>query len=180
MLTRWDPFREMMSLRSQMDRLLSDWPRSSSGWGDSESGGLQNLPLDLSESDQAYTVCASIPGIKPEDLEISVQNNMLTIRGETKSEQEREGDRWHLRERRVGQFQRTIALPNNVDSDQVGAEYNDGVLTLTLPKSEEAKPRRINIQRGSEQSSQQGNGQQGNNQRSTGQQTTEGQATTNR
>lgn len=182
MLTRWDPFREMMNLRSQMDRMLSDWPNtSSSSMGEGELGNWQRLPLDVSENDQGYTVRASIPGISPEELEISVQNNVLTIRGETKSEQERQGDRWHIRERSTGQFQRTISLPNNVDPDQVGAEYENGVLTLNLPKSEAAKPRRINVQQGSRAGQrtiegqrgdgQQSNGQQGNDQQSSGQQT---------
>lgn len=157
MLTRWDPFREMMNMRSQMDRLLNDFVGSSTGLAEGLAGGLtggwQQLPLDVSESDDAYMVRASIPGVEPEELEISLQNNTLTIRGETKSEQEREGERWHLRERRMGQFQRTISLPNNVEPDQVGAMYENGVLTLTLPKSQEAKPRRINVQQGSGQNS---------------------------
>jgi len=161
----------MMNLRSQMDRMLSDWPNTLPGMGEGESGNWQRLPLDVSESDQAYTVRASIPGISPEEMEINVQNNVLTIRGETKNEEERQGDRWHLRERRMGQFQRTITLPNNVDPNQVGAVYENGVLTLNLPKTEEAKPRRINVQHGSQQNSgqrtiegQRGNGQQGNGQ----------------
>jgi HSP20 family protein len=114
----------------------------------------------MSESDDAYTVRASVPGVQPEDLEINVQNNILTIRGEMKNEQERQGERWHVRERRTGQFQRTVALPNNVDTNEVGAIYDNGVLTLTLPKSKESQPRRINVQQGS---SQQGNNQQGSN-----------------
>lgn len=175
MLTRWDPFREIMALRNQMDRMLGEWPEAFSGWGDSESAGWLRLPVDVSESDEAYTVRASIPGVNPEDLDISVQNNMLTIRGETRAEQEKEGDRWHIRERRFGQFQRTIALPNNVTPDQIGAEYQNGVLTLTLPKSEEAKPRRISVRSSSQQiGSQQGN-QQGSRQ-----QTIQGQAQTAR
>jgi HSP20 family protein len=182
MLTRWDPFREMMNLRTQMDRMLSDWPNALPGMGEGESGSWQRLPLDVSESDQAYTVCASIPGVSPEEMEISVQNNVLTIRGETKSEEERQGDRWHLRERRTGQFQRTITLPNNVDANQVGAIYENGVLTLNLPKTEEAKPRRINVQQGSQQGAgqrtiegQRGDGQQGNGQQGNGQQQSNGQ-----
>ncbi len=167
MLTRWDPFREMMNLRTQMDRMLSDWPNTLASMSEGELGGLQRLPLDMSESEQAYIVRASIPGISPEEMEISIQNNILTIRGETKNEEERQGERWHLRERRTGQFQRTITLPNNVDANQVGAIYENGVLTLNLSKTEEAKPRRINVQQGSQQSAgqrtiegQRGNGQQ--------------------
>jgi len=156
-----------------MDRLLSDWPVSSTGLGEGEADGWQRLPLDVSESDDAYIIRASIPGIAPEELEISVQNNMLTIRGETKSEQERQGERWHLHERRSGQFQRTITLPNNVDPNQEGAVYENGVLTLTFPKSAEAKPRRINVQSGSQQGAgQPGTEQRGNGQKSMSQQPT--------
>jgi HSP20 family protein len=101
-------------------------------------------------------------------LEISVENNTLTIRGEISKEVERDDERWHIRERRYGVFQRSITLPNNVDPDQVGAVYEDGVLTLTLPKVEEAKPRRISVQGGArrnghktiEGQAQQQNGQQ--------------------
>jgi HSP20 family protein len=151
MLSRWDPMREMMSMRSQMDRVLNDWLTTAGGWREGESGGMHHLLLDVSESDEAYNVCASIPGIKPEDLNISVQNNTLTIQGETKQEQDREGEQWHLRERRYGQFQRTITLPTNIEPDQIGAEYTDGVLTLTLPKSRESMPRKINVRSGSRQ-----------------------------
>jgi HSP20 family protein len=177
----------MMNLRTQMDRMLSDWPNALPGMTEGESGSWQRLPLDVSESDQAYTVRASIPGVSPEEMEISVQNNVLTIRGETKSEEERQGDRWHLRERRTGQFQRTITLPNNVDANQVGAIYENGVLTLNLPKTEEAKPRRINVQQGSQQNAGQrtidgqrsdghsGDGHSGDGQSGNGQQQSNGQ-----
>jgi len=145
MLTRWDPFREIVGMRQQMDRMLNDW-LSTTGELGGDSGGWQRLPLDVSEKDDAYIVRASVAGIKPEELEINVQNNMLTIQGETKSEEEHQDDRWHLRERRFGKFQRSIGLPSNVDPDQIDATYENGVLTLTLPKSEEAKPRRISVQ----------------------------------
>jgi HSP20 family protein len=148
MLTRWDPFREIVGMRQQMDRMLNDWLSTTGEWGEGGSDGWMRLPLDVSEGDDAYIVRASIPGVKPEELEINVQNNMLTIQGETKSEEERQGDRWHLRERRFGKFQRTIGLPSNVNPDQIGATYENGVLTLSLPKSEEAKPRRISVQGG--------------------------------
>jgi len=175
MLARWDPFRDMMVMRNQMDRLLNDWSSPGTEYGEG-AGSWQQLPLDVSESNDAYTVIASIPGMNPEDLDISVQNNTLTIRGESKSEQERQGERWHIRERRMGQFQRTIALPNNVNANQVGASYENGVLTLTLPKSEEAKPRRISVQQGSQQNG----GAQNQSQQNGSQRTIEGKAESKR
>ena len=162
MLRRWDPYRESMSMRSPMDRLFNDWFGDFGNWGESGTRYALQLPLDVSETDEAYIVRASLAGIKPEDLDISVQNSTLTIRGEMKQEEERGGERWHLQERRFGQFQRSITLPNNVDSNQVGAQFENGVLTLTLPKSEEAKPRKISVRGVSEQG---GNGQQQGSQR---------------
>jgi HSP20 family protein len=175
MLTRWDPFREMMTMRNQLDRFFNDWSGESGNWGEGRTGFSFQLPLDVSENDDAFIVRASLPGIKPEDLDISVQNNMLTIRGEMKQEEARQGDRWHLQERRFGQFQRTISLPNNVDPNQVGAQFENGVLMLTLPKSEEAKPRKISVQSNPQQG---GTGQQmgGNGQQQSSQRTIEGQA----
>ena len=166
----------MMTTRNQMDRFFNDWFGESGNWGEGRTGFSFQLPLDVSENDDAFIVCASLPGIKPEDLDISVQNNMLTIRGETKQEEARQGERWHLQERRFGQFQRTIALPNNVDPNQVGAQFEDGVLKLTLPKTEEAKPRKISVKSNGPQQS--GNGQQkiGTNQQQSGQRTIEGTA----
>lgn len=186
-LTRWDPFREMLTIRNQMDRLFNDWLSEGNEWSEERSGYSFRLPLDVSETDEAYLIRASTPGLKPEDLDISVQNNTLSIRGELQQETEREGERWHLQERRYGQFQRTITLPNNVDPNQVGAQYEDGVLTLTLPKSEEAKPRRISVrgdgqqqidqqQSDQQQMEQQTSGQQRNKTKSSSQRTIEGQA----
>jgi HSP20 family protein len=161
----------MLSMRNQMDRFFTDWMGETGEMGEGR-GGFSLRPLmDVSETDNAYMVQVSLPGIRPEDLDISVQNNTLTIRGEMKREEERQGERWHLQERHFGQFQRTITLPNNVDSNQVGAQYENGVLTLTLPKSEEAKPRKISV-RGNGQRQQ---GQQKQGQQQQGQQTIEGQ-----
>jgi HSP20 family protein len=90
-------------------------------------------------------VKASLPGVKPEDVEITIHGDTLTIRGEVKAEEERKGERWHLRERRFGSFQRSLSLATPVNSDQAQAHFEHGVLTLTLPKSEAAKPRQIKI-----------------------------------
>lgn len=181
MLRRWDPFEEIVNTRNRMDRMLNNWLSAAGDWEEGDGGFSLRLPLDVSETDDAYMVHASMPGVKPEEIDISVQNNTLTIRGETKQESEREGERWHVRERRFGHFQRSITLPNNVDANQVGAMYEDGVLKLTLPKTEEAKPRKITVgasQQTIEGQAHQGNGQQmrqGNTQSSSGQQMQGGQ-----
>ena len=147
MLTRWDPFREMLNMRDAMDRFFEGSLTNQPGSGDLFDWGV---PLDVIEKQDEYLVKASVPGIKPDDLDITYQGNTLTIQGETKEEENREENRYHLQERRFGRFSRSITLPD-VKADKIEANYNDGVLTLHLPKSEEVKPKRIQIQSGSSQ-----------------------------
>jgi HSP20 family protein len=107
-----------------------------------------DLALDVVETDEDFVVKASLPGINPEDLEITYNNNLLTIKGEVKEEKDVEEQRYHLRERRYGSFSRSISLPSSVKADAIEASYEAGVLTLHLPKAEEAKPKRIPVQSG--------------------------------
>jgi HSP20 family protein len=145
-LVRWDPFGEMVSLRQAMDELFENaligTPGRQSGTQQPSSWGL---PLDVTENEDNYVVKASIPGIDPNDLDITVLENTLTIKGELKDENENKDERYHVRERRWGSFSRSVTLPTAVKPDAVQAEYNQGVLKLTLPKTEEVKPRRIQI-----------------------------------
>jgi HSP20 family protein len=140
MLTRWDPFREMITMRRAMDRLIensfSDDMEQTPEWG---------LALDVVEDEDRYLVKASVPGIQPDDLEITYAKGMLTIKGETKDESERSQGQYHLRERRFGSFSRSISLPSHIKAEEIQADYKDGVLTLALPKAEEVKPKRIPI-----------------------------------
>jgi HSP20 family protein len=108
-------------------------------------GGVAALPLDVAENENEFVVKASLPGVKPEDVQITVHGDTLTIRGETRAEQEKKGEQWHLRERRYGSFQRSVSLATPIDSDKANAEFEHGVLTLTLPKSERAKPKQIKV-----------------------------------
>ena len=144
-IVRWDPVREMVSMRNQMDRLMSDVFSTPAAWQNDEYAGFMRLALDVSENDNTYTVHASLPGIKAEDVDISFSENTLTIKGETKDERTEENEKWHLRERRFGSFMRAISLPSAIKEDAIDARFEDGVLTLTLPKAEEVKPRRIAI-----------------------------------
>lgn len=145
MLTRWDPFREMMAIRNTMDRMFDNaLTGSSSNW----QAMNWDLALDVSENQDEFIVKASLPGIDPEDLEITFTNNTLTIRGETREEKEEEGERYHLRERRYGTFSRSITLPAGIEGDKIDARYKDGVLKLHLPKGEEVKPKKISVHTG--------------------------------
>jgi HSP20 family protein len=109
--------------------------------------GQQNwgLPLDVSEREDSYVVRASIPGIDPDEIDISISDNVLTIRGEMKHEADRQNERYVLRERRMGNFTRSVSFPTAIDSDRAEASCDYGVLTLRLPKAETARPRRIGI-----------------------------------
>jgi HSP20 family protein len=145
-IERWDPFREAVSLRDAMNTLFQEsFVRPSNGGGH---GGFTALPLDVSENENDFVVKGSLPGVKPEDVQITVHGDTLTIQGESKSAEEKKGEHWHLRERRFGSFQRSVSLPTAVDSERAEAQFEHGVLTLTLPKSESAKPRQIKIGRG--------------------------------
>lgn len=142
MLSRWDPFREMVQMRRTMDRLIENTLGDQGEWGQTPEWAL---PLDVIEHEDQYLVKASLPGIKPEELEITFDKGMLTIRGTVKDESEKQEGQYHLRERRFGTFTRTISLPVTVKADNIQAHYEDGILTLSLPKAEEVKPRRIAI-----------------------------------
>jgi HSP20 family protein len=131
-------------MRNWMDRMLSDsFFNAPSVW---ERDGEQSLALDVAEEGETFIVKASVPGMKPEDLDITITNNVLTIKGETKEDQEIKQENYHLRERRFGSFVRSVTLPTPVDADKVGATYENGVLTLNIPKSEAVKPKRIAVQ----------------------------------
>ena len=144
-LVRWNPAREMMTLRSEMDRLFDDFfgapaPRmqGTMNWG---------IPLDVCEEQDKYTIEAVVPGMNPEEIDISIADNVLTISGQTQSSQEQQGDnkQYHMRERRFGSFSRTITLPQGINAEQVQANYANGILKIEVPKAENAKPRRITV-----------------------------------
>jgi HSP20 family protein len=103
--------------------------------------------LDLSETDTAVETKMDLPGVKPEEIEIQLNGNVLTVSGERKEEQEEKGKTYHRLERRVGNFSRSMTLPCPVEEDEVAASYKDGVLSITLPKTDEAKTRKIKIKK---------------------------------
>jgi HSP20 family protein len=144
MLTRWDPFQEMLNLRRTVDRLF-DNAGSDREWMQPATWGLA---VDVVEDKDNFTVKASVPGINPDDLDISYSDDTLTIRGEIKEDNEDKEDQYHLRERRYGTFTRSISLPTKIKGDAIEASYQNGVITLRLPKAEEVKPKRIAIKVG--------------------------------
>ncbi len=142
-ITRWDPFREMATLRSTMDRLF-DESMKSAGW---EDRGIGALALDVAENEDGYVVKASLPGVNPDDIEITLHDNTLTIKGEIKADTNIDEKNYRLRERRSGAYMRSVTLPVPVDSEKVEAVNEHGVLTLTLPKAETVKPKKIAVRK---------------------------------
>jgi HSP20 family protein len=107
------------------------------------------MPLDVTENEESFVIKAALPGVDPEDVEITLNDNVLTIRGETSQEHEHEqANRYHLREHRYGSFMRSIALPSSIERENVQASCENGILRIQLPKSAAAKPRRISINPG--------------------------------
>ena len=144
-VVRWEPFNEMVSLRDAVNRLFEDSFIRPGVWPMPFEGTALSLPTDMIETKDNVIVKMSAPGVKPEDIDISVAGDTLTLKGETKSEEKFEEGNYIRKERRFGSFQRTLSLPASVASDKAKAEFENGVLTLTLPKAEEARPKSIKV-----------------------------------
>jgi len=140
------PLDSMTSLRrlsSVLDEAFNGWPFQSE-----ENGALTSawLPAcDVFEDKDAVKIVAEVPGVRPEDVKLSIENNLLTIRGEKKQQAEEKTERVHRYERSYGTFERTFALPTTVDPDKIAASYSNGILTVTIPKADRARPREIPV-----------------------------------
>ena len=141
-IVRWAPFRDMLNIQDEMNRLFNAYFAQSPEKGE---GMVWHPFVDISESDDAIMVTAEVPGMKKEDIKVSIQDNILTLSGEKKQEKEDKGKNYHRIERAFGVFERSFSLPVSVQSDKVKAVYKEGILTITLPKSEEAKPKEISV-----------------------------------
>ncbi len=141
----WDPMREAVTLREAIDRLFQDSFVRPSGATQAAAGTIGNLPIDVYETADNYVVVASLPGFRPDDVEITVHGEMLTIRAEYKNDEAAKDAQYLIRERRVGSLGRQIGLPRAVQPDRATADYDNGVLRLTLPKAESEKPKTIRI-----------------------------------
>ncbi|HEX2906492.1 MAG TPA: Hsp20/alpha crystallin family protein [Phototrophicaceae bacterium] len=148
-LVRWNPLREMAAMQSVMDRMFNDTWRTMGGWSGEEGIGAFSLPLDIHETDKEYTVKTDLPGVSADHINIKFQDGLLLIEGEIPEQTvQQEGQRALLQERRYGKFSRTVRLPQSINVSSVEATFHDGVLTLNLPKAEEAQPRLIPVKTG--------------------------------
>ncbi|NOH02802.1 MAG: Hsp20/alpha crystallin family protein [Chloroflexi bacterium] len=141
-IIRWEPAREMMTLREAMDRLFDEaFTRPFS-----LANGNWSVPaVDMYQTDNEVVVKAALPGIKADEVQINVTGEVLTIKGETRQENETKQKTYHLREQRWGAFERSIVLPTDVVADKARADFENGVLTVMLPKADEVKPKTISI-----------------------------------
>ena len=140
-IVRWTPFRGLVDIQDEINRLLNS--AMSKG---TESGDLVWGPsVDISENENEIIVAAEVPGMKKEDISITIQDNVLTLKGEKKRESDVKEENYHRIERTFGIFERSFSLGSAIQTNRVTAKYENGVLTITMPKAEEAKPKQIDI-----------------------------------
>lgn len=141
-ITRWDPFRNLSTFQEQMHRLFED---SFRGRSDDSALTARAPAVDIYETENELVLKADLPDINEKDLDVRVENNMLTVRGERKFEQKVSQDNYLRVERSYGSFSRSFALPNSVDTDAIKADYRNGVLTVEMPKRAESKPKQVKV-----------------------------------
>jgi len=146
-IVRWEPFRDLVTIQDRMNRIFEDAFRSPGRAGEEDwLGGNWAPAVDIYEHDGNLVLKAELPGIEPKDVDVRVENNVLTLRGERKFDAEVTRESCHRVERAYGTFSRSFTLPNVVDTASIKAEYKDGVLRVTMAKREEAKPKQIQVQ----------------------------------
>lgn len=142
MITRWDPFREFATLQDRLNRVFQESPAQRD---ELMTTGTFIPPVDVYEDEHKITLKLEVPGIEEKDLDVRVENTTLTVRGERKFEREEKEENFHRIERRYGSFSRSFTLPNSIDTENVRASYENGVLRLELAKRAEAKPKQIKV-----------------------------------
>jgi HSP20 family protein len=156
-IIRWDPFQELNLITNRMNRLFQD----TYGQGSTDEKLTASSfvpPVDIYEDEHNITLKIEVPGIEQKDIDVRLENNTLTVRGERKFEKEEKEENFHRVERRYGSFYRAFTLPSTVDADSVQADYDSGVLKITLAKKAEAKPKQIKVNVGQGQKTLEGKG----------------------
>ena len=143
-VVRWDPYRDITALRDEMNRLFT---RS---LGDSAGGSAWTPAMDIFDTQDAVVLKAELPGLTPEDIDIEIDDNVLTVKGERRFEDTVEDGRYYRLERAYGTFSRTVTLPQGVKSEDISADFDNGVLHVRVPKADEVKPRKIAVGAGTQ------------------------------
>ncbi len=141
LLRRWEPFSHIHSSSHSFPRMALGFPATSDGGHD----GRWRLPLDVFEEDENLVLRASVPGVEPEDIEVTIEDGILTIKGQTSEESESREKGYIIKERRTGSFHRSLRLPDRFDPDKAESDYENGVLTVHLPKAEEKRAKRLAV-----------------------------------
>jgi HSP20 family protein len=145
-IVRWEPFRDLLTLQERMNQMFNESYRGRGGSEDDWSlGGSWAPAVDIYEHEGNIVLTAELPGVDPKDVDVRVENNVLTLRGERKWNTDVQRESYHRVERAYGSFTRSFTLPNVVDTTNIKADFKDGMLRLVLPKREEAKPKQISI-----------------------------------
>jgi HSP20 family protein len=146
-IVRWDPFRDLVTLRDRMNRLFEDvMPGREEGTDVALAAWAPSV--DIRETDKALIVTAELPGVDEKDIEVSVENHTLTLRGKREMEKETKREDYHRIERSYGSFYRAFSLPASVDVDKIEAKHEDGLLRITVPKKPELKPKKVKVLKG--------------------------------
>ncbi len=140
-ILKWDPFRELQSLQEKIDRVFEDSLRSRE-----TPSGIWAPAVDIYETDNAIILEAELPGVNEKDIDVKVEDNILTVKGERKIENERKEENYYRMERYYGTFQRSFTLPSNIETNKIKADYKKGILKVEMPKKEQAKPKQIKIE----------------------------------
>lgn len=144
-LVKWDPFRELEDVSKRLNRIFGQPPARTEAGNEMLALADWAPSVDISETEVAYLIKGEIPGVKKDDVKITIQDGMLTIQGERKQEKEEKGKKFHRVECSYGSFMRSFRVPDDADDGKVKAEFKDGMLNITLPKSAKAKPKAINV-----------------------------------
>lgn len=145
-VVRWDPFRDLMTIQDRMNRLFEQTLSRTQGEAEGITPSTWAPAVDILETPDSIVMKAELPGLKKEDIDIQVRDNTLTLRGERRFDKEEKQENYLRIERAYGSFQRAFTLPTTIQQERIRAVFRDGVLELTLPKAEEAKPKQIQIE----------------------------------
>lgn len=142
---QWNPWTDRFSLHDQVDQLLAQAQGAHGDAAGLVAGSWVTLPVDIRQTEQAFTIQASIPGFRPEDVEVTFEDGVLAIGGRLSQASESRESGWVRRERRVGSFHRQIGMPSEVRAEEISAEFENGVLTITVPRAQRSQPKRIPV-----------------------------------
>jgi HSP20 family protein len=144
-LTKWDPFKDLVTLQDRMNRLFDESVRNVRPGDEALSSAIWSPAVDIYETEDEVVVKAELPEVNQKDIDVQIENSTLTLRGERKFNKETKKENFHRIERAYGSFSRSFTLPSTIDQEKIRADYKDGILKISMPKREETKPKQIKV-----------------------------------